>query len=83
MEVTHQLLTPAALLQPQAVRKVLNIGLGGPQSQAERFRKEKSHFSLLEIGPFFLLFIFSSSFLFYLYRSFIHLLPSSFSHFLL
>jgi hypothetical protein len=42
MEVTHQRLTPAALLQPKAVSKVLNIELCGPQSQSERFRKEKN-----------------------------------------
>jgi len=82
MEVTHQRLTPADLLQPKAVSKVLNIELCGPQSQSERFRKEKIHFSLMGIKRILLLCTFSSSFLFYLCRSSIHALRSSFYHFL-
>jgi hypothetical protein len=71
MGVTHQLLTPAALLQPQAVHKVLNIGLVGPQSQFERFRK-KSHFPAgnRTILPLIYLFFFLSVLLVSFLRTF-------------
>ena len=48
MEVTHQFLTPAALLQLQAVLEVLISGCVGPRASLNYFEKRKVTFPCWE-----------------------------------